>query len=120
MADTIMEHVAHSLNVEPEEIRKKNLYEFNETTPYGMPVHVKLKARVPIGLYALSDIPRKQEIWAKCEESSEYHRRAKEIEEFNKSNKHRKKGLAIIPSKFGIAFTATFLNQVRTSFQYLS
>lgn len=43
MIDTAIDHVASELGVEPEEIRKKNLYSFNDTTPYGMPVHVKLK-----------------------------------------------------------------------------
>jgi len=43
MIDTAIDHVADALGVEPEEIRKKNLYSFDETTPYGMPVHVKLK-----------------------------------------------------------------------------
>lgn len=42
---------------------------------------------------------------------SEYHHRKKEVDSFNKNNRYRKRGLAMIPSKFGIAFTATFLNQ---------
>ena len=47
MIDTAIDHVADALGVEPEEIRKKNLYSFDETTPYGMPVHVKLKVVFP-------------------------------------------------------------------------
>jgi len=94
VSETAIDHVAHALGVEPEVIRKKNLYGFDDTTPYGMPIRVKLK-----------------EIWEHLEQSSDFARRAKEIEDFNKKNRYRKKGLAMVPSKFGIAFTATFLNQ---------
>lgn len=30
---------------------------------------------------------------------------------FNRENRYKKKGLAIVPTKFGISFTALFLNQ---------
>jgi xanthine dehydrogenase/oxidase len=30
---------------------------------------------------------------------------------YNKQNKYRKRGIAIIPTKFGIAFSVRFLNQ---------
>lgn len=32
-------------------------------------------------------------------------------DEFYRENRFKKKGLAIVPTKFGIAFTALFLNQ---------
>ena len=35
------------------------------------------------------------------------------VEEFNGRSRFRKRGLAATPTKFGIAFTAKFLNQVR-------
>lgn len=34
-----------------------------------------------------------------------------EIDKFNSRNKWRKRGIAMVPTKFGIAFTALFLNQ---------
>ena len=37
--------------------------------------------------------------------------RRKEIENFNRVNRYKKRGMALIPTKFGIAFTALFLNQ---------
>jgi len=40
-----------------------------------------------------------------------YEQRQQAIVKFNESNKWRKRGLAIIPTKFGISFTALFLNQ---------
>ena len=37
--------------------------------------------------------------------------RQKAADEFNKANRWRKRGLAVIPTKFGISFTTKFLNQ---------
>ena len=33
------------------------------------------------------------------------------MDDFNKANRWRKRGLAVIPTKFGISFTTKFLNQ---------
>jgi len=33
------------------------------------------------------------------------------VDDFNKANRWRKRGLAVIPTKFGISFTTKFLNQ---------
>jgi xanthine dehydrogenase/oxidase len=43
--------------------------------------------------------------------SSDFLQRQKTIEEFNQLNTYRKRGINILPTKFGIAFTAKFLNQ---------
>jgi hypothetical protein len=34
-----------------------------------------------------------------------------QVREFNANNRYRKRGLAVSPTKFGIAFTAKFMNQ---------
>ncbi|NVN94937.1 MAG: xanthine dehydrogenase molybdopterin binding subunit [Bacteroidetes bacterium] len=44
-------------------------------------------------------------------QSSDYHKRKKEIAEFNSKNEFYKKGMALTPVKFGISFTTAFLNQ---------
>ena len=43
--------------------------------------------------------------------SSEYERRRQAINEFNEKHKWRKRGLSLIPTKFGISYTALHLNQ---------
>lgn len=40
-----------------------------------------------------------------------YHERKAAIDEFNSKHRWRKRGIAMVPTKFGIAFTALFLNQ---------
>lgn len=42
---------------------------------------------------------------------ADYDNRKAEIEKFNKLHRWRKRGMTLIPTKFGIAFTALFLNQ---------
>ena len=49
--------------------------------------------------------------WDETVSGSDYRRKRDEIELFNKENRWRKRGIAVIPTKFGIAFTALFLNQ---------
>jgi xanthine dehydrogenase/oxidase len=49
--------------------------------------------------------------WDECYKNSSYEKKRKEVEAFNKVNRFKKRGLSIIPTKFGIAFTALFLNQ---------
>ena len=46
-------------------------------------------------------------------QTSDYEARKAAIAEFNAANRFRKRGIAIIPTKFGISFTTKFLNQVR-------
>jgi hypothetical protein len=39
-------------------------------------------------------------------------RTLRQVEEFNRGSRYRKRGIAITPTKFGISFTTKFLNQV--------
>ncbi|KKK21105.1 putative xanthine dehydrogenase HxA [Aspergillus ochraceoroseus] len=44
-------------------------------------------------------------------EESSYAERRKAVEEYNQTHKWSKRGMAVVPTKFGISFTALFLNQ---------
>jgi len=50
-------------------------------------------------------------MYGQVQEESRYWERKLAVEQFNKENKWRKRGLALIPTKFGISFTALWLNQ---------
>lgn len=49
--------------------------------------------------------------WSECLAQSQYYRRLREVDEFNRLNRWRKRGLAMVPTTFGIAYTELFLNQ---------
>ncbi|MBA4245532.1 MAG: xanthine dehydrogenase molybdopterin binding subunit [Pseudomonas sp.] len=95
--EEVMDAVARSLGKDPLEVRKLNYYGKTErnVTHYHQTVEHNVI----------------HEMTAELEESAEYAKRRREIVEFNNKSPVLKKGLAMTPVKFGISFTATFLNQ---------
>ncbi|XP_055300085.1 xanthine dehydrogenase isoform X3 [Sitodiplosis mosellana] len=91
----IIRHVAETLGRDVIEIVEKNLYESNQITHYN-----QLLTNVTV-----------DRCWYECKEQAEFEKRRAEIEEFNHQHRWRKRGIAMVPTKFGIAFTALFLNQ---------
>lgn len=95
--EQIMDHIARDLGKDPLEVRKLNYYGKTErnVTHYHQTVEHNVI----------------HEMTAELEASSDYAKRRLEIAEFNKNSPVLKKGLALTPVKFGISFTASFLNQ---------
>jgi xanthine dehydrogenase large subunit len=95
--EDIMSRAAERLGVEPAELRRKNFYGAapRNVTPFWQEVKDSRLDRVFSALLV----------------SSDYTRRKTEVEQFNASHRHAKRGLAITPVKFGISFTTSFLNQ---------
>ncbi|ANF23966.1 xanthine dehydrogenase molybdopterin binding subunit [Stutzerimonas stutzeri] len=95
--EEIMDAVARELGKDPLEVRKRNYYGKTErnVTPYYQTVEHNML----------------EEMTAELEASSDYARRREEILAFNAKSPILKKGLALTPVKFGISFTASFLNQ---------
>lgn len=50
--------------------------------------------------------------WNECMEKAGFSQRRQAIDLFNQQNQYRKRGIAIIPIKYGIGFAEGFLNQV--------
>lgn len=95
--EEVMDSIARYLGKDPLVVRKANYYgktERNVTHYYQTVEHNLL-----------------EEMTAELEESSQYHERREAIRVFNASSPILKKGLALTPVKFGISFTASFLNQ---------
>uniref|UniRef100_A0A3B4UQ41 xanthine dehydrogenase n=1 Tax=Seriola dumerili TaxID=41447 RepID=A0A3B4UQ41_SERDU len=49
--------------------------------------------------------------WEECKAKSDYGARRRAIDQFNQQSRWKKKGMSIIPIKYGIAFAESFLNQ---------
>lgn len=60
-------------------------------------------------LFSPNDMVR---CWNECLEKSDYTRRCLSIEQFNAHNHWKKRGISIVPLKFGIGFSKGFYNQV--------
>lgn len=101
VAEHVLEHLAVVCGVPMDKMRRDNIYKEGESTHFGMvlgPTGTNGKWNVPKmfdRLYTQLDVPKRRQ----------------EIEEFNAKNKWLKRGCALIPTKFGIAFTAKFMNQ---------
>lgn len=50
-------------------------------------------------------------VWSELKARSKYQERQASIDAFNAANRYRKRGMAMLPTKFGVAFTALFMNQ---------
>ncbi|XP_070786462.1 aldehyde oxidase 6 [Enoplosus armatus] len=49
--------------------------------------------------------------WEECKVKSDYSARRRAVDQFNQQNRWKKRGMSIIPIKYGIAFSESFLNQ---------
>uniref|UniRef100_A0A4W6FUE5 Xanthine dehydrogenase/oxidase n=1 Tax=Lates calcarifer TaxID=8187 RepID=A0A4W6FUE5_LATCA len=77
------------------QVRRLNLYMEGDSTPYNQ----------------ILDQFTLDRCWDECLSRSEYQQRRAAIDLYNRQNRWTKRGLAIVPTKFGISFTAVFLNQ---------
>ncbi len=96
--EEVMDRIARVLGLRPEEVRERNLYRGtgeSNTTHYGQPIGDE----------------RLLAMWKTLEQSSELKARRREIEIWNAQSAQVKRGIAMTPVKFGISFTASFLNQ---------
>jgi xanthine dehydrogenase molybdopterin binding subunit len=96
--EEILDRIARRLGLPPETVRERNLYHGKgqtNTTHYGQEIGDN----------------RIQTLWGQLKLSSDFARRREAVAKWNAAHPHRKRGVAITPVKFGISFTATFLNQ---------
>jgi xanthine dehydrogenase/oxidase len=95
IAESYMSEIADRLNIPVERLREINMYKANEETHFNQSLkdwHVPL-------------------MYKQVQDEFSYSSHRESIEKFNAEHKWKKRGLAIIPTKFGISFTALFLNQ---------
>lgn len=95
--ESIIEEVAHYLNLDAAIVRERNLYQIDSfnITPYGQFVENNM-------------LPK---IFQQLISSSRYQERRIQVDEFNQKRNGKVRGLSLTGCKFGIAFTAKHLNQ---------
>lgn len=98
--ETIIDAIATTLGRDALEIRQLNLYgpssgTERSSTHYGQKIEDNVAPAIIEQLIG----------------SSNYYQRRAQIDQWNAANPIIKKGLALVPVKFGISFTATFYNQ---------
>uniref|UniRef100_A0A8C8BVW4 Aldehyde oxidase 1 n=1 Tax=Otus sunia TaxID=257818 RepID=A0A8C8BVW4_9STRI len=95
VTETWITGVADKIGLSPEKIREINMYKENEQT------HFKQKL----------DPQNLIRCWNECMEKSAYYSRKTAVNEFNKQNYWKKKGIAIVPMKFPFGLGTRYLSQ---------
>ncbi|KAF4083783.1 hypothetical protein AMELA_G00121330 [Ameiurus melas] len=95
VAESWISDVALYCGLPPEQVRMMNLYKQGDYTPFKQCLDQFTIHRC----------------WEECMTISDFHQWKTKVEQYNKQNRWTKRGLSIIPTKFGISFTAVFLNQ---------
>jgi xanthine dehydrogenase large subunit len=94
--EDILGRCAPLLGIDPVDLRRRNFYADGQRTPYGQTVrHPERAVRV----------------WDEVLSTAQVEERRTEIVRFNAAHPHTKRGLAVTPVKFGIAFNFTPFNQ---------
>jgi len=93
--EEIIYHIASVLNKNSLDIQKINFLKDGQRAPYHM---IMEEVKVP-------------QIVDKLLEDCKYQQLIKEKEQYNKTHKYSVRGIGLVPIKYGIGFTATFLNQ---------
>ena len=95
ITETFMDHLATELRMDPDRLREVNLYREGERTHYGQ----------------LLERDTLHRLWSEINIKADVGTRREAVAKFNAIHTFKKRGLAVIPTKFGINFTAKFMNQ---------
>ncbi|XP_076865614.1 aldehyde oxidase 6 isoform X2 [Brachyhypopomus gauderio] len=93
--ENMINDVAMLLGCPAEEMRERNFYKGLSLTHYKMEFH-------PENLHRC---------WEECKERAEFGRRRQAIVEFNQQNRWKKRGISLVPIKYGIGFGNAVLQQ---------
>uniref|UniRef100_A0A2C9JJ99 Xanthine dehydrogenase n=1 Tax=Biomphalaria glabrata TaxID=6526 RepID=A0A2C9JJ99_BIOGL len=86
--ETILDHVAMISGLDPETVHAQNFFCQGDTTAFGQVIEQSSL----------------QDCWTECQKLSQYNTRKQEVEEFNKCNRWKKRGLAMAPLTYGIGY----------------
>jgi len=95
-AENYIDQISCTTGIPHNIIRELNYYSEGQRTHYG-----QLLSNVNI-----------HRIHKEILASSSWDQRMAAVSEFNQQNRWKKRGLAMVPVKFGMSFTAKFMNQV--------
>lgn len=93
--EILISHLAQTLGVDGELIRRLNMYRDGDITHCQMPM----------------EQPSLLRMWDELTVKAALEERYKQVKDFNRQHRWRKRGITMLPTKFGISFGASFLNQ---------
>ncbi|KAJ1900432.1 hypothetical protein LPJ81_003946, partial [Coemansia sp. IMI 209127] len=96
MLESMLCEVADKLRMPVEQLREANMYRVGDVTPFSQPLDSDW------------NVPQ---MWAQMKERACFAERRIEVDAFNARSRFRKRGLSLLPTKFGISFGVKHLNQ---------
>lgn len=98
--ENVIEHLAFACKVPVDKFRRNNFYKVGDCTHFG--------SILGEGFTGKWNVPG---IWDRLNSTLDIANRRAEIDNFNAQNKWIKRGATLLPTRFGIAFTAKYMNQ---------
>ncbi|XP_013187119.1 xanthine dehydrogenase [Amyelois transitella] len=93
--EAMIRDVATILNKTYEEVAEINMYQEGQLTHFNQKLTYCTISRC----------------WNECIQSCDYWQRKKQVEDFNRTNRWKKKGITVLPTKYGISFQTDLLMQ---------
>nr|WP_254425800.1 xanthine dehydrogenase molybdopterin binding subunit [Polaromonas sp. A23] len=109
LIETILGDIARHLDLDPLDVRKRNLYSDEVVAPMSGIAPERRRDTTHYQMKVEDNIL--DPLLSKLELSAQYRRRREAISAWNAKSPVIKRGIAITPVKFGISFTATLFNQ---------
>ncbi len=100
VVEEAIERAAYTLNMLPEDLRQVNFYAPNKVPPYQTtPYNAELRDCLV------------EDVWYRMRQESNFDQRLQAVRDFNANNKWRKRGISMMPLKYGVSYTAVLLDQ---------
>ncbi|MBE8726603.1 molybdopterin cofactor-binding domain-containing protein [Flavobacterium hungaricum] len=95
IVENAIDDAAISIGMRPEDLREKNLYDRGDVTPFGQ---------------ALTYCYMKQ-VWSYAKDVSNFDTKYDDVQKFNRENKWVKRGISMLPVKYGSGYNLLALEQ---------
>lgn len=94
-SETIIRHIARTVGKPYDQVMLLNMYKSGDLTHYNQELE-NLQVR---------------RCFAECLEQSKFYEQRKQVEQFNSQHRFRKRGVAVVPCKYGVSFCTSVVHQ---------
>lgn len=95
ITENAIDDAAYAIGMRAEDVRRKNMYQPGDVTPFGQALNACYIA----------------EVWDYLKIHAGYDAKVADTEAFNRANRWRKRGVAMVPVKYGSGYNLTMLEQ---------
>jgi xanthine dehydrogenase/oxidase len=100
ICEEAIEKIAHTCGMRAEDVRWKNMYQDGSKRSYQLTPYAQKLDQCNI-----------RDLWKRLMKSSDFNKRRDAVDKFNAKNRWRKRGLTMIPLKYGVGYQPRLLDQ---------